>query len=109
MSTPIQWIKDRIARHKAAKAEQQERLAELQERERRWRDQRRRNAHDTHALYQKLGGVPALTPADFRRNLNLMIEDAGIEGVDPIPNQFVGTFYREALRALRKIDEARHG
>jgi hypothetical protein len=104
----MQWIKDRIARHKAAKAEQQERLAELQERERRWKEQRRQNAHDTHALYQKLGGVPAPTPADFRRNLNRMIEDADIQGVDPIPNQFVGSFYREALWALRKIEESRN-
>ena len=103
----MQWIKDHIARRKAAKAEQQERLAELQERQRRWEDEKRRNIYDTHALYQKLGGVPALTPADFRRNLNHMIEAAGIEGVDLIPNQFVDSFYREALWALRKIDEAR--
>ena len=104
----MQWIKDRIARHKAAKAEQQERLAELQERQRRWEDEKRRNIYDTHALYQKLGGVPALTPADFRRNLNHIIEDAGIEGVEPIPDQLVTTFYIEALCALRKIDEARN-
>jgi hypothetical protein len=97
----MQWIKDRIARHKSAKAEQQER-------KRRWREQRRQNAHDTHALYQRLGGVEALPPAAFRSNLNRMIEAAGIEGVEPIPNQFVDSFYIKALWALRKIDEARN-
>jgi hypothetical protein len=103
----MQWIKDHIARRKAAKAEEKRRYAELEENVRRWRKERRQNAHDTHALYQKLGGVPALTPADFRRNLNHMIKDAGIEGVEPIPDQLVTTFYIEALWALRKIDEAR--
>jgi len=104
----INWIKERIAQHKAAKEKEQKFYEDIDARTRQWEEKTKSNRYDMMVLYQRLGGPPALNTAEFLYNLNRMIEDARIEGLEAIPNQSAPTFYIEALWALRKIEEARN-